>query len=307
MSIFASTEDAAEVRAIYLQALEAMLYSEPPGTVDVLEKLALSAMPPVIHPAVPVDCARMFVSVLEERGDPLAAGALAVYARVASGPVAEAAYGALARLEVDGVTSAFADQIGTLRVAECMRAELIQDAVSYSLVLERPASGEQQVAVVTIGPESCGEHVVGWMGVQAVARQGFPVDPIGRYERRGFESQPADPAELQEALRRALGHMVEHDHPIFELQIGELALLDVALTGKAGTLPRPLLLPPDSAESQEWLAMGAMCQAMEDDGVDLSDDEAREAWLAAQRLEVESSMRRAARRRRARLRRGRRR
>jgi hypothetical protein len=307
MSIFASTEDAAEVRAIYLQALEAVLYSEPPETVDVLEKLALSAMPPVIHPAVPVDCARMFVSVLEERGDPLAAGALAVYARVASGPVAEAAYGALARLEVDGVTSPFADQIGTLRVAECMRAELIQGAVSYLLVLERPAGGERQLARVTVGPEWCGEHVVGIMGVETVERHGPPVDPVGLYERRGFVMQPADSAEVEAALRRALGHMVEHDHPMFEMQIGELALLDVAITGRAGTLPRPLLMPPDSQESQEWLAMGAMCQAMEADGVDPMDVEAREAWIAAQRREAEIEARRATRRRRSRVRRGRRR
>lgn len=250
MTIFASPTDASEVAETYSREIQRVLYDEPIPSVDELEKHALLCLPSILHPAIPVEAARLFVSVLEERADAIAAGAMCVYARIGSGPLGEAAAAALARMEVTGVVSPWHDEIGTLRIDGCRRGELPHGDTAYALRLVRGGRPRRaQNAIVMIGHPDCGPTV----GMVTVGTRAAG-DPRQLFDMAGVAATEAEPQELREVLEEALAHMIEHEHPLLEFLIGELAMLDVALTGRPGTLPRPLLLAADDPEAMRFLA-----------------------------------------------------
>src|SRR5215471_2847578 len=85
-----------------------------PRTAAELELLALDGIGPFAHPQLPPEIVQLFAEALMERGDVLAAGILAALAELAPPPLRECAAGARDQLAAEGLTSPFADAVGTL-------------------------------------------------------------------------------------------------------------------------------------------------------------------------------------------------
>lgn len=253
MSIFASTEDLAEVRSFYDDAIRAVLYETTIESVAEMELRALATMPAVMHPGVAVEPARLFVQALEECADEVAVDALTTITRLASVSASEAAGAAVARLAVDGVEGMWSQEIGRLEVVECQRARLMDDVDAYTLVLARPNEPQDaQGAIVTVGPGARGEgDVVGIVDVTLPLTWEEVRERVALHERLGQARDAVDPAHLEDRMRAVLGEMVSNGDALEEGGLGPLCVLDRALTGRAASLPRPLLWAPDLGEEEE--------------------------------------------------------
>ena len=240
-------EELEGVRGLLGDLVGALDY-EAPEDAAALELVALGIQAPFALPNAPPELARELPRALAERGDTLACDLLAAIERLAPQPLAGLASVARDRLEVAGVTPVLAGQVGAARVAEAsVLAGPDRSAELWHAVLVRPGSEQSQAMVVFVENEPCG-------GVIVSATLSEPADPqrVRRLMRDvvhdGGSVDPVEPGELERRLRSALEHMERHDLPLDGEAATVLPLLERALTGQAGRLPRPLVAPPDNHE-----------------------------------------------------------
>ncbi|MGH2499641.1 MAG: hypothetical protein ACRDF0_06085, partial [Candidatus Limnocylindria bacterium] len=178
-------------------------------------------------------------------------------------------------LEAAGVRPALAGEVGA---AALMEASVLVapdgDAEIWYAVLGRPGSEQLQPVVVFVENEPCGAVVVG-------ATLGVPDEPEpvrGLLRDLAPDDRPAEPldaAELTRRLRSALAHMERHEVPLDKEAASVLPLLERALTGHAGGLPRPFVALVDEAGPLDDEA-GVLD---DDEAGALDDDERAEAEL----------------------------
>ena len=119
----------------------------------------------------------------------------------------------------------------------------------WEAVLRRPGDELSQTIVVVVEHEPCGAVILDV--VAAEPEDGSAADAL----RRHVGDRPAvslDAQDLLHRLREALGHMERHDVALEGGAANALPLLERALTGRAGRLPRPEVEYGDEdAESYE--------------------------------------------------------
>lgn len=248
MTILADDELAAATALIAPLISAGLDAASPPESAADLELLALSTQVPFCWPHSPPELADALVRALAGRGDALAAGLLAAMARLASEPLAGLAEAEARRLAARGIVSSHAGGVGRLVVVEAHRLEAGDGAAEIWLgVLRRPGDTLAQPLIVFVEHEPCGAVIVGAMLGEPMARD----DAARLLERLEGTPCPAAPEDLAARLVAALDHMVRHDLAL-DVDAGRvLPLLERALTGHAGRLPRPAAAELEDPERHE--------------------------------------------------------
>ncbi|HET6551415.1 MAG TPA: hypothetical protein VFG79_23305 [Solirubrobacter sp.] len=210
------------------------------------ERIALAAQAPFCWPETPPEVARLLVNALRDRGDGLAAGVLAAIGRLAPEPLAGLAVTEATRLAGRGIASPHAEAAGSLEVVEAERLDVGDGAAEiWFAVLSREGETLVQPLVVFVEHEPCGAVIVDASLAEPMPRG----DAAGVLDQLDGAPRRLSAGELSHALREALDHMVRHDLPLGLDASLVLPLLERALTGHAGRLPRPLPAEADAEQA----------------------------------------------------------
>jgi hypothetical protein len=248
MSILADDELAAAattelIARFVADGLEAELPAECAAD---LERLALSMQQTLCWPDAPPELAHTLVRELARRGDELAAGMLTGIERLASEPLAGLAAAEARRLADRGVASPYADAIGRVDMVDAHRLEVGDGAAEiWFVLLGRQETDDVQPMTVFVEHESWGSLIAG-------ASLGEPMahDIAGTVlESTDGEPSPVEAEALTRSLQAALDAMVRNDVALDPDAGRVLPLLERALTGHAGRLPRPPAEEPDPEEA----------------------------------------------------------
>jgi hypothetical protein len=202
-----------------------------------VEMLALDLQAPFARPDAPPELARELPATLARLAKPVAADLLVAIERLAPEPLAGFAAEQRARLERDGTVGLHGRHVGGATLAEAFAYSAADGAVEiWHAVLRRPESGLSQAIVVIVEHEPCGAVIVGVVAAE-------PGDSsVPDVLRRRAEVGPAERLGAEELLRRlrvTLEHMERHDLALDSEAAIALPLLERALTGSVGRLPRP--------------------------------------------------------------------
>ena len=243
---------------------------DPPAGAEDVELLACTLAMPLDTHDTPAEFGGLLARAVAGRGDELAAGLLAAFARMGGASLADAAEIELHRLATAGVASPFVDEIGSLRAEEAYCLELGDgDAELIGLLLRRPHAHTAQPAVLFIEYEDCGGVVAGI----TVAEPAAP-EAARRLLRRpgggGAAAVRRPVEEVAKRLRSVLDHMIDHDVPLSSEHAPLLPFVGSALAGRGGALPRPPveLEPTDTARDDAGALVDAFAAELDEQGAD---------------------------------------
>jgi hypothetical protein len=242
-------DELADVRELLDEFVAALDHEAAPEDAAAVELLALDLQAPFALPDAPPELVHELTAALGRRGDETAADLLVALERLTPEPLAGLAATERMRLERVGVAAPHAEQIGKATLAEAhVLSEPDGGAEVWHVVLRRPDSDLGQTIVAFVEHEPCGAVIAGL--ASAVLEAGpEPLEAL-----RQLSDRPAEPLadrDLLDRLREALAHMERHDVALASAAAQGLLLLERALTGRAGGLPRPPIEPPDPDEDVE--------------------------------------------------------
>jgi hypothetical protein len=233
-----SHDERAEIREL-LDVVVTQLQDEPaPQTAAAVELMALDLLAPFALPDAAAELVRELPAALGRRADASAADLLVAIERLAPEPLAGFASEQRARLERAGVGAPHARHIGAAELVEAFGVSVSDGAGEiWHAVLRRPEDDLTQAIVVLVEHQPCGAIIV---GVAAAGPHDGPGPEALLHEAGDRPVERLDAEALLRRLREALAHMVRHDVPLDSEAAAALPLLERALTGHAGRLPRPL-------------------------------------------------------------------
>ena len=238
------------VRELLDELVMALEQESAPADAAHVELLALDLQAPFALPDAPPELARALPAALARRANPLAADLLVALERLAPEPLAGFASEERMRLERAGISAPHERRVGAATLAGAFVFPAPEGAGElWEAVLRRPGDEPSQTIVVVVEHEPCGAVIVDV--VAAEPEDGSAAEAL----RRHVGDRPAEPLDAQELLHRlreALAHMERHDVALEGGAANALPLLERALTGRAGRLPRPEVEYGDEdAESYE--------------------------------------------------------
>ena len=265
-----SQDELAEVRELVDALVGALDDESAMDDAAALEGLALGILAPFALPGEPPELAHEFAAALGRRRDEIAADLLVAIERLAPEPLAGLAADQRTRLESFGIVAPHAEHVGKARLTEAYLLSAPDgEAEIWHAVLRRPGSELSQAIVAYIEHEPCGAVIVGVVAVEPGEGPG-PLELLRDFSDRPLE--PLDERELLRRLREALAHMERHDVALQSEAARTLPLLERALTGRAGRLPRPPVEPPDLDEDED-AALRAYADALVDAFAEVLDEE----------------------------------